>query len=50
MMKKAFLSICLCVFLAGFLTACNTTEGFGQDLKQGGQAISKSAKDSKNSQ
>ena len=42
-MKKLLLSIGTCIFLGAFLTACNTAEGFGEDLQKGGKAISKSA-------
>lgn len=27
-----------------FLTACNTVEGFGQDIKKGGEAIQKAGR------
>lgn len=27
------------------ITGCNTTKGFGQDMQEGGQAISKAASD-----
>lgn len=28
-----------------FLTGCNTTKGFGQDMQEGGKAIQKAAHD-----
>ncbi|MGB8516539.1 MAG: entericidin A/B family lipoprotein [Gallionella sp.] len=38
-MKK----IAMLLMLAGILSACNTMEGIGKDLKQGGESIEKAA-------
>ncbi len=38
-MKK----IAMILMVAGILSACNTVEGLGKDLKQGGEAIQKAA-------
>jgi predicted small secreted protein len=38
-MKK----IAMILMVAGMLAACNTMEGLGKDLKQGGEAIQKAA-------
>jgi predicted small secreted protein len=40
-MLKTLLGI---VAMAALLSACNTVEGIGKDLKKGGEAIEKSAK------
>ena len=44
--KIAALAI-VAVHLAVVLTACNTTEGFGQDVENLGDAIEDSARDAK---
>lgn len=41
---KAIISIILGAFL---LSACNTMEGFGQDVQQGGKKIERSADEHK---
>lgn len=33
------------LFLAGSLAACNTVEGAGEDIEQGGEAVSETAED-----
>ncbi|MBI5753462.1 MAG: entericidin A/B family lipoprotein [Hydrogenophilales bacterium] len=42
-MKKILVSI-LTVLALGGLSACNTVEGVGKDIKKGGEAIEKAAK------
>lgn len=37
------------VLVSSFLSACNTVEGAGQDIQKGGQAISETANEVKNS-
>ncbi len=44
MFKIISLSLLLMMSLNG-LTGCNTINGFGKDLQQGGHALSKAAKD-----
>lgn len=44
--KKILAPISLLMLLT-FLTGCNTVEGAGQDIKQGGQAISNAANDAR---
>jgi entericidin B len=40
----AILKTILCIIAALFaLSACNTMEGFGKDMKKGGEAIEKAA-------
>jgi entericidin B len=41
------LAILLLAFTAPLLTGCNTVEGAGKDIKQGGQAIENEAKEQK---
>lgn len=36
------------VLFASFATACNTVEGFGQDMQSGGRAVERKADDAKN--
>jgi predicted small secreted protein len=43
----AMLALALTVLSSVALTACNTTEGFGQDVKNTGQDISKTAQQNK---
>ncbi len=43
-MKKSFALAITLAMLSGFaLTACNTTEGMGQDIKGAGQGLSNEA-------
>lgn len=39
-----FLSVVFAAVVALSLTACNTVEGMGKDIKKGGEAIEKAAK------
>jgi predicted small secreted protein len=43
---KTYVALFACC-VVGLLSACNTVEGAGQDLQQGGHAISKAANNSK---
>ena len=43
----AMLALALAVLSSVALTACNTTEGFGQDVKGAGQGIENSAAQNK---
>lgn len=45
MMKK--LTVLLAVMAAGTLAGCNTIEGVGKDLEQGGEKVQDSAKDTR---
>ncbi len=50
MIKKVFSSLLAAFFLAGVfatLAGCNTMEGAGQDIQQGGKAIKDEAKEHK---
>jgi predicted small secreted protein len=38
-MKKLFVLALLLTAMAGSLTACNTIQGAGQDIKDGGAAL-----------
>lgn len=43
--KGAIMRIILCLIAAALvLSACNTVEGIGKDVKKGGEAIEKAAK------
>jgi entericidin B len=44
-----FKSLIAVLALAGFVAGCNTMEGAGQDIKQGGQKIEDSAQKHKDS-
>ena len=43
MVKKALASLFTVLVLSSVLTACNTTRGVGQDISDGGSAISGAA-------
>ena len=43
MVKKTFAAIFTVLVLSSALTACNTTRGVGQDISEGGSAISGAA-------
>jgi entericidin B len=45
-MMKAMMIVLLCMFGAS-LTACNTVEGAGKDVKATGAAVEKAAEESK---
>jgi len=46
-MQSRFAQILSVIILAAFaLTACNTVEGVGKDIKKGGESIEKAAKKS----
>lgn len=50
MIKRAFLLLLSTLFLAGTaaaLTGCNTVEGAGKDIEQGGKAIKDEASEHK---
>jgi entericidin B len=50
MIKRFFALLMATVFIAGTaasLTGCNTVEGAGKDMQQGGQAISNKANENK---
>lgn len=47
-MKFKYFYILAMLFLTGFLSACNTIEGAGQDIEAGGEKIQKTADDVKN--
>lgn len=38
------LSYLICILAIGSLMGCNTVEGFGKDMQQGGQELQQSAK------
>lgn len=38
------LSVMVVMIAAPFLSACNTMQGVGKDLKKGGEAVEKAAK------
>jgi len=51
MLRRIFASLLATLFFAsafGTLTGCNTVEGAGKDIQQGGAAISDEAKEQKN--
>ncbi len=51
MLKNIFSLLLATIFLAGTaatLTGCNTVEGAGKDIQQGGKAIKDEAKEHKN--
>lgn len=39
-----FLAVLTLAMSAGFTTGCNTMEGFGEDLEEGGEALSDEAR------
>jgi entericidin B len=43
LMKKVLVTLAL-LFLPLLLTACNTLQGMGEDMKQGGQALDRAVK------
>jgi entericidin B len=48
-MKKPTLTLAIPLLLSAFaLSACNTVEGVGKDVKSGGKAIENTAQDAKN--
>ena len=50
MIKKLFASLLATLFLAGAfatLAGCNTVEGAGRDIQQGGKALSEEAREHK---
>lgn len=50
MIKRIFSALLASVFLAGFLgtlAGCNTVEGAGKDIEQGGKAIKNEAREQK---
>ena len=50
MIKRIFAPLVAALFFVGFfgtLTGCNTIEGAGQDIQQGGKAIKDEAKEQK---
>jgi predicted small secreted protein len=51
MIKRIFVTLLASLFLAGTvvsLSGCNTMEGAGKDIEQGGKAIKDEAKENKN--
>lgn len=46
-MKFKYFYILPLLFITGFLSACNTIEGAGQDIEAGGEKIQQSADDVK---
>jgi predicted small secreted protein len=51
MIRRIFVTLLTTVFVAGFfgtLAGCNTIEGAGQDIQQGGKAIKDEAREQKN--
>ncbi|MFZ3086551.1 MAG: entericidin A/B family lipoprotein [Methylotenera sp.] len=50
MIKRVFMLLLTTIFLAGTaaaLTGCNTVEGAGKDIEQGGKAIKEEASEHK---
>lgn len=50
MVKRSVVSLVAAVFIAGFvgvLAGCNTIEGAGKDIEQGGKAIKNEAREQK---
>ena len=48
MLKRIFSSLLAALFIAGFfgsLAGCNTVEGAGKDIEQGGRAIKNEARE-----
>ena len=43
-MKRLSLSVSLWVFLVSVLSACNTVQGIGKDVKKAGEAVENAAK------
>jgi len=53
MVKRVFAPLLAALFFVSFfgtLAGCNTVEGAGKDIQQGGQAITDEAKEQKNKQ
>lgn len=51
MVKRIFVTLLATLFLAGTaatLSGCNTMEGAGKDIEQGGKAVKDEAKENKN--
>ena len=51
MIKKIVSTLLATLFMAGLfgtLAGCNTMEGFGQDVQQGGRAIKDEAREQRN--
>ncbi len=46
-MKKILTILAISIFSGCFLSACNTVKGAGQDIQNTGEAIEKTATDSK---
>ncbi len=44
---KRYFYVLLILFSVGGLTACNTTEGFGQDVGAAGEEIEETAREAK---
>ena len=44
-MKRVMSLLVLSVLSTGFLTACNTMAGFGEDVEQAGESIEDEAED-----
>lgn len=42
---QRILQLMFVLFLAGGMAACNTMEGAGEDIEQGGQEVSEAAND-----
>jgi predicted small secreted protein len=47
MIKKFLAPLMAAAFLSSTLTACNTMEGAGKDIEQGGKAIKEEARETK---
>lgn len=47
MLKKIFIALFIGAFFSCGLSACNTVQGFGQDLQSGGKSLSKAAEKAK---
>ena len=45
---KLLVNLMLVALMATILSACNTVEGAGKDIKAGGKAIEETASDAKN--
>ena len=46
-MRNLIISVLLSLFSAVILSGCNTIEGFGKDVKKGGEQIEKAAEKAK---
>lgn len=42
-MKRAALPIIFAMLISGFLSACNTVEGFGKDVQEVGEEVEEAA-------